>query len=94
MTIPVTKERASLPWKNFLPPEKISWVYCIQLYITIVFVHAVDVKFGLLQKTIRPPGVPGWLPVCCLVTSVSYSTQLSLFAIKFFRLNIKFNRRN
>jgi len=28
---------------------------------------------------------------CCLVTSVSYATQLSLFIIKFFRFNVKFS---
>jgi len=62
--------------------------------ITIVFVHAIDVKFG-------PPSVHSSSPLvsqagygsardCCLVTSVSYATQFSLFTIKFFRFNIKF----
>jgi len=46
-----------------------------------------------LRNFFAPPGVPSWLGVCCgdccLVTSVSYATQLSLFTMKFFRFNIK-----
>ena len=29
VTRPVTMGRASPPWKNFLPPEKMSWAYCM-----------------------------------------------------------------
>jgi len=91
VTRSVTKRRASPHWKNFLPPEKcLGHIICI----TIVFVHAIDVKFeSPSENSTPPPGVQSWLQVasdCCLVTSVSHATQLSLFTIKFFRFNINF----
>jgi len=59
----------------------------------IVLVHAFDVKFLPPSENSSPPLVCqagyGSAGDCCLVTSVSYATQLSLFTIKFFRFNIK-----
>jgi len=62
--------------------------------MTIVFVHVIDVKFGpssensspslMSQADYRSAGD------CCLMTSVSYATQFSLFTIKIFRFNIKY----
>ena len=61
--------------------------------ITIVLVHAFYVKFGLPSENYSPLLVCqagyGSAGDCCLVTSVSYATQLSLFTIQFFRFNIK-----
>ena len=84
VTRPVTKGRAPHTWKNFLPPEKcLGHIVCI----TIVFVHAIEVKFGPPSENSSPLLVSqagyGSAGDCCLVTSVSYATQLSLFTIKF-----------
>ena len=87
MTRPVTKGRASPPWRNFLLPWKN--VLCI----TVVLVHGFDVKFvppleNSLSLLMCQAGY--WSAGdCCLVTSVSYATQPSLFTIKFFMLNTK-----
>jgi len=63
------------------------------LCTTIVLVHAFDVKFVLPSENYSPLLVcqAGCVSAgdCCLVTSVSYATQLSLFTIKFFGFNIK-----
>jgi len=58
-------------------------------------VHAIDVNFGPPAENYSPPPLLskadyGSAGDCCLVTSVSYATQLSLFTITFFRFNIKF----
>jgi len=64
--------------------------------MTIVFVHAIDAKFGSPSENSSSPltlvskAGYGSAGDCCIVTSVSYTTQLSLFTIKFFRFNIKF----
>jgi len=56
-------------------------------------VHAIDVKFVPLSENYSHPFVSkaGYVSAgdCCLVTSVSYATQLSLFTITSFRFNIK-----
>jgi len=93
MTRLVTKGRASPPCKNFLSLKKcLGHIVCIT--ITIVFVHAIDVKFGPPSENPSPPlvfkAVYGSAGDCCLVTSASYATQLSLLKIKNFRFNIKF----
>jgi len=80
VTRSVTKGRASHACKNFLSHEK-----CLRhiVGITIVFVHAIDVKFG-------PPSENSSSP---LVTKAGYGfagDHLSLFTIKFFRFDIKF----
>ena len=54
VTRPVSKGRASPPLKKCL-----GHIVCI----TIVFVHAIDVKFGP-EQILRPLGVPSWLRVC------------------------------
>jgi len=67
-----------------------SWTYCIH---KIVFVHVIDVKFGSPSETFPPlVSKTGYESAgdCCLMTSVSYATQLSLITIKFFGFNIKF----
>jgi len=60
----------------------------------LFFLHAGDVKFGLPSENYSSPMVSqagyGSTGDCCLVTSVSYATQLSLFTIKIFRFSIKF----
>jgi len=54
VTRPATKGRASPLWKNFLPPEKMSWTYCMhnhcfRCYILCnALLHAINVKFGPL----------------------------------------------
>ena len=65
--------------------------------ITIVFVHAIDVELESPSENSTPPppvSKAGYASAsdCCLVTAVSYATQLSLFTIKFFRFNIKFEQ--
>jgi len=60
---------------------------------TNVLLHAFDVKFVPPSENSSPFMVCqagyGSAGDCCLVTSVSYATQISLFTIKFFRFNIK-----
>ena len=79
------------PGKTFSSSEK-----CLRHIVckTIVFVHAIDVKFGPPSENSSPPLVSkagyGFAGDCCLVTSVSDATQLSLFTIKFFRFDIKY----
>jgi len=97
VTMSVTKGRASSSTlgKTFSPSEKChGHTACT----TTVFVHAIDVKFWPPSENYSPPLVSnaghGSAGDCCLVTSVSYATQLNLFTITFFRLNINFNRRN
>jgi len=60
--------------------------------VTIVLVRDFD-KICASLRTLFPPLVSqvgyGSAGDCCLVTSVSYVTQLSLLTIKFFKFNIK-----
>jgi len=72
------------------PPMKkcLGHIVCI----TIVFVHAIQAS---LRKFIAPlvsQAGYGSVGGCCLVTSVSFANQLSLFTIKFFSLTSTFNR--
>ena len=89
VTRPVNNERVS-PLEKLSPSLKkcLGHTVCI----TIVFVHAINVKFGSPSENSWPPLVSklvtGLLGNCCLVTSVSYATQLSLFTIKIFGFNI------
>ena len=91
VTRPVTKGRTSPPWRNFLLP----WnnVLDIIACITIVLVHAFDVKFVPPSENSSPLLVCqadyGSAGDCCLVTSASYAIQLSVFTVKIFRFNIK-----
>jgi len=60
-------------------------------------VHAIDVKFGPPSENSSPlvsQAGSGSAGDSCLVTSVSYATQLSLFTIDFSGLTSNFNRRN
>jgi len=54
--------------------------------------------WAYLRKFFAPPGIPnygyGSAGECCLMTTVSFATPLSLFPIKFLRLTSNFNRRN
>ena len=93
----VTKGRASPPCKNFLFLKKcLGHIVCITM--TIVFVHTFDVKFGPPSENSSPPLVSkagnGSAGDRCLVTSVSYATELRLFTINFSGLTSNFNRRN
>ena len=79
------------PGETFSSPEKcLGHIVCI----TTVLVHAFDVKFVPPSENSSPLLVCqagyGSAGDCCLVTSVSYATQLNPFTIKFFRFNIKF----
>jgi len=82
------------PGKTYSHPKKcLGHIVCT----TIVFVHAIGVKFGLPQKIIRPlvsQAGYGSAGDCCLVTSVSYATRLSLSQSNFSGLTSNFNRRN
>ena len=55
LTRSVTKRRASLHWKKLSPPLKkcLGHIVCI----TILFVHATDVKFGSPSENPSPPMV-------------------------------------
>jgi len=62
--------------------------------ITTGFVQAIDEKFGPPSENYSSPLLSKagyrFSGDCCLVTSVSYATQLSLFTIKIFRFDIIF----
>ena len=71
MTRPTTKRRASPLWKNLLPPEEMSWTYCMHNHcfrcymLCNALLRAINVKFGRpLRKLFVSPGVPSWLRVC------------------------------
>ena len=86
----VTKGRPWPHWKYFLPPEKMSWTYCMH---THCFLSCYRCKIWVSSENSSPlvsKAGYGSAGDCYLVTSVSYATQLSLFTIKFFRFNIKF----
>jgi len=94
VTRSVTKRRASPHWKNFLPPENMSWTYCLHNLHNRCFHTCYRCKIWV---SLRKSSLPlmsnagyGSAGDCCLMTSVSYATQPSLFTIKFFRFNIKF----
>ena len=92
VTMSVAKGRASPPWKNFLPFWKMSWTYCMHNHC---FRACYRCKiWASLRKLFALPWCPklvtGLRVKCCLVTTVSFATQLSLFTIAFFRFNIKF----
>jgi len=91
VTRSITKGKTSPPGKTFSSPENMSWKYCTHNHC---FRTCYRCKiWAFLRKFFAPSGVQSWLGFagdCCLVTSVSYATQLSLFAIKFFNFYIKF----
>jgi len=100
VTRPAIKRRASPLWKNFFPPEKMSWTYCMHNHCFRCYMlcnalsRAINVKFGPPSENCSSHLVSqagyGSAGDCCLVTSVSYAIHFSLFTIKFFRFNIKF----
>ena len=100
VTRPAIKRRASPLWKNFFPPEKMSWTYCMHNHCFRCYMlcnalsRAINVKFGPPSENCSSHLVSqagyGSAGDCCLVTSVSYVIHFSLFTIKFFRFNIKF----
>ena len=62
VTRSVTKRRASPHWKNFSPPEKMSWTYCMHNHC---FCTCYRCKSWVsLRKFSPPPGVQSWLRVC------------------------------
>ena len=95
VTRSVTKGRDSLPWQNFLSPENMSWTYCMYNHC---FRTCYRCKIRTSVRKFFTPLVSqagyGSAGDCCLVTSVSYATQLSIFTIKFSGLTSNFNRRN
>jgi len=70
VTTPVTIRRASPHWKNFLPPEKMSWTYCMHNHcfrcymLCNALLRDINVKFGLPSELFVPLDVPSWLRVC------------------------------
>jgi len=94
VTRSVTKGGLRPPGETFSSPEKcLGHIVCI----TIVLVHAFDVKFGPLSENSPPLLVCqadyGSAGDCCLVTSVSYATQLSLSQSKLSGSTSNINRR-
>jgi len=94
VTRSVTKGGLRPPGETFSSPEKcLGHIVCI----TIVLVHAFDVKFGPLSENSSPLLVCqadyGSAGDCCLVTSVSYATQLSLSQSKLSGSTSNINRR-
>jgi len=87
----VTKGRTSPPGKTFSSPEKMSWTYYMHNHC---FRTCYRCKIWASLRKFFDPLVSkagyGSAGDCCLVSSVSYATQLSLFTITFFRFNIKF----
>ena len=71
VTRSVTKRRASPHWKKLSPPLKkcLGHIDCI----TIVFVRAIDVKFGSPSENSSPPPCP-WCPK--LVTGLQVTVAL------------------
>ena len=92
MTRSVTKTKASPPGKTF-SPLKMSWTYCIHTHCFRTWYRC---KIWASLKSYSPTLVSksgyGFAGDCCLVTSVSYATQVSLFTIKFFTFDIKFEQ--
>ena len=91
VTRPVTKRGTQPPLEKLSPPLKkcLGHIVCI----TIVFIHASDVKFGPPSENSSSLLVSqaGYMSAvdCCLETSLSYATHLSPFTIKFFRFNMR-----
>jgi len=91
MTRPVAKGRASPPWKNFRPFWKMSWTYCTHNHcFRACYRCKIWASLRKLLASLVSQAGYGSAGDCCLVTSVSYATQLSLVTITFFRFNIKF----
>jgi len=93
MTRPATKKRASSPLKSFPLKKCLGHI----VGITIVLVHAIDVKFGPPSEILFPlVSQAGYQSAgdCYLVTSASYATQLSLSKSKLSGLKSNFNTRN
>jgi len=90
VTRPVTTRGLRPPGKTF-SPEKMSWTYCMHNHCFRTWYWC---KIWASHRKFFTPLVSqagyGSAGDCCLVTSVSYATQHSLFTIKFFRFNMKF----
>jgi len=62
VTRPVTKGRASPPWRNFFLPWKMSWTYCMHNHCSRTCLRCKIC--ASLRKFFAPLGVPSWLWVC------------------------------
>jgi len=93
---PYLRRRPRPPGKTFSPTEKMSWTYCMRNHCLRTCYRCKI--WAYLRKFFAPPGIPnygyGSAGECCLMTTVSFATQLSLFPIKFLRLTSNFNRRS
>jgi len=91
VTRPVSKGGLRPHGKTFSSPEKTSWAYCMH---NRCFRTCYRRKIWASLRTFIAPLVSqagyGSAGDCCLVTSVSYATQLSLLTIKIVRFNIQF----
>ena len=104
VTMPGTKGRASPPWKNFLPPEKISWTYCMHNHcfrcymLCNALLHVINVKFGLPSENYLSPLVSqagyGSAGDCCLWRLSVMSLNSVFSQSNFSGLTSNINRRN
>ena len=62
VTRPVTRGRASPPWRNYFLPEKMSWTY--GMYNQCSFTCFRCKICASLRKFFALHGVPSWLRVC------------------------------
>jgi len=102
--MPGTKGRASPPWKNFLPPEKISWTYCMHNHcfrcymLCNALLHVINVKFGLPSENYLSPLVSqagyGSAGDCCLWRLSVMSLNSVFSQSNFSGLTSNINRRN
>ena len=104
VTRPAIKRRASPLWKNFFPPEKMSWTYCMHNHcfrcymLCNALLRDINVKFGPPSENCSSP----WCPK--LVTGLLVTVALWLLSVmplisffsqsNFSGLTSNFNRRN
>jgi len=91
VTRPVTKGRALPSLEKLSPPLKISCTYCMHHHcFRTCYRCKISASLRKFFAALEFQADYWSAGDCYLVTSVSYATQLSLFTIKFFRFNIKF----
>ena len=104
VTRPAIKRRAWPLWKNFFPPEKMSWTYCMHNHcfrcymLCNALLRDINVKFGPASENCSSP----WCPK--LVTGLLVTVALWLLPVmplisvfsqsNFSGLTSNFNRRN
>jgi len=68
VTRSVTKGRASPPRKNFLPPCKMSWTYCMHNHCFRICYQCKT--WASLRQFFSPPGVQSWIRVCWVTVAL------------------------